>query len=265
MKVLTFFAFLLISTTAICQDTVTMYFDARWKESTPENSMYHRKKFKVGNYWGAIDYYKSGAILKTGTFTDDSCKKNQGESIWYSEKGEKTMLITYTAGELDGKKIIYYAGGKVSIEGFYKMGKNDGDWAAYYESGKISGKAHYENGEQTNAEFYNEDGSVNKKINAFEQESEFPGGTGALSRFLSSNLHYPTKAFKAQIEGRVIVQFIVDKEGKVTNIEVIKSVDESLDKEAIRVVSKMPAWSPAIWGGKYVKSFKRLPIDFKLQ
>ncbi|MBS1916768.1 MAG: TonB family protein [Bacteroidetes bacterium] len=160
---------------------------------------------------------------------------------------------------------MYYANGKKQIEGSYKMDKPDGNWTAYYESGKISGTAYYKDGKQLNAKIYNEDGSVNDNIPVFTRESGFPGGDAALADFFSSHLKYPGKAVKNVIQGTVVVEFVVDKNGSLTDIQVVKSVDPLLDEEALRVIKKMPKWEPAVQGGRLVKSWKMQPVQFKLQ
>lgn len=97
-----------------------------------------------------------------------------------------------------------------------------------------------------------------------EKRPEFPGGTDALFKFLSSNLKYPSDAKKEDIQGRVICQFVVDKDGSVTDIQVLRSVYPSLDREAVRVISIMPKWEPGVQHGKKVKCKFTLPIVFKL-
>ena len=94
---------------------------------------------------------------------------------------------------------------------------------------------------------------------------EFPGGTQALFEFISKNLEYPQNAIDGQIEGRVIVQFVVDKAGKVDNIQVVRSIDKMLDQAAIDVVRALPAWKPGMQNGKPVNVRYTLPIAFKLQ
>ncbi|MDM8267920.1 TonB family protein [Barnesiella viscericola] len=94
---------------------------------------------------------------------------------------------------------------------------------------------------------------------------EFPGGTQALFEFISKNLEYPQNAIDSQIEGRVIVQFVVDKAGKVDNIQVVRSIDKMLDQAAIDVVRALPAWKPGMQNGKPVNVRYTLPIAFKLQ
>jgi protein TonB len=94
-------------------------------------------------------------------------------------------------------------------------------------------------------------------------ESEYPGGPGAWARFLNRNLRYPNDAQDQGIQGFVEVRFIVDKEGKVSDVEAVSGPVE-LRAEAIRVIKKSGNWTPAIQNGNKVKSYKRQPIGFKL-
>jgi TonB family protein len=91
----------------------------------------------------------------------------------------------------------------------------------------------------------------------------YPGGVSAMMKYLTINMKYPQEAVKKHIEGRVIVQFVVDKDGTVRNANVVRSIPE-LDKEAIRIVEAMPKWRPGKQDGKNVKVGFTLPITFKL-
>ena len=104
-----------------------------------------------------------------------------------------------------------------------------------------------------------------KVYETVEQMPEFPGGMEALINFLQENVKYPENAVKNNIEGRVFVQFIVDKTGQVCDAKVVRSVNEELDAEAIRVVNSMPNFIPGRQDGKAVSVFFTLPINFKLQ
>ncbi|MBR2178590.1 MAG: energy transducer TonB [Paludibacteraceae bacterium] len=97
-----------------------------------------------------------------------------------------------------------------------------------------------------------------------EKGPEFPGGTDALFKFLSSNLKYPSDAKKEGVQGRVICQFTVNKDGSISDIQVLRSVYPSLDREAVRVISIMPKWEPGEQRGKKVKCKFTMPIVFKL-
>lgn len=93
---------------------------------------------------------------------------------------------------------------------------------------------------------------------------EFPGGNRALFEFIAENLKYPQKAIDNQTEGRVILQFVVDRQGKVNNIQVKRSIDPALDQAAIDVLRALPDWKPGMQNGKPVNVRYTLPIVFKL-
>jgi protein TonB len=94
---------------------------------------------------------------------------------------------------------------------------------------------------------------------------EFPGGMDDLSYFFYTHLKYPEDAKKAKIEGTVFVSFIIDETGKVKNVKTLKGVHPSLDKEAVRVASQMPNWTPGKQNGKNVKVQFNLPVKFSLE
>ena len=109
---------------------------------------------------------------------------------------------------------------------------------------------------------------VDAKEDAFdvvEQMPEFPGGPKALMDYLMENVKYPKTAFDADIQGRVIAQFVVDKEGTVKDAHVVKSVDPALDAEALRVINNMPKWRPGRQNGKVVNVKYTIPVNFNLQ
>ena len=104
-----------------------------------------------------------------------------------------------------------------------------------------------------------------KVFDVVEQMPSFPGGQAALMQWLSSNISYPVIAAENGVQGRVIVQFVVEKDGSISDVQVVKSVDPSLDKEAARVVSKMPTWIPGKQNGAAVRVKYTVPVTFKLQ
>ena len=98
-----------------------------------------------------------------------------------------------------------------------------------------------------------------------EQMPEFPGGMKELLKFLQNNLKYPENAMKNNVQGRVIVQFVVEKDGTLTEFKVARSVDPDLDAEALRVLQTMPKWKPGMQRGKIVRVKFTVPVSFKLQ
>lgn len=105
----------------------------------------------------------------------------------------------------------------------------------------------------------------NKVFDVVEQQPSYPGGMGALNQWLASNIKYPAMAAENGIEGRVVVQFVVERDGSVSGVHVVRGVDSSLDKEATRVVSQMPKWIPGKQNGSAVRVKYTVPVTFRLQ
>ena len=104
-----------------------------------------------------------------------------------------------------------------------------------------------------------------KIFDVVEQPPSFPGGQAALLQWLSSHVKYPPIAEENGIQGRVIVGFVVERDGSVSQVQVIRGVDPSLDKEAARVVASMPKWTPGRQNGQNVRVKYNVPVNFKLQ
>lgn len=104
-----------------------------------------------------------------------------------------------------------------------------------------------------------------KVFDVVEQQPQFPGGMGALNQWLGSNIKYPAMAAENGIEGRVIVQFVVERDGSVSGVHVVRGVDSSLDREATRVVAQMPKWIPGKQNGSAVRVKYTVPVTFRLQ
>ena len=94
---------------------------------------------------------------------------------------------------------------------------------------------------------------------------EFPGGDSALRRFITENLRYPEEAKANGMSGKVFVQFVINQEGDVENVKVVRGVDKAFDKEAIRVVESMPKWEPAKQFGKPIKFTHTIGVGFKTE
>lgn len=154
---------------------------------------------------------------------------------------------------------------------------NKGGWETCFYTRKCyfpNGKLQYEEIKEENKElqitYYNEKGKKVKrpkqKFEIFEQMPEFPGGQEALFAYLAQNVKYPVVAIENNIQGRVIVQFAVAKDGKIEDAEVVRSGgDPSLDKEALRVIKAMPKWQPGRLRGKPVRVKYTVPVNFRLK
>ncbi|MBQ8774081.1 MAG: energy transducer TonB [Muribaculaceae bacterium] len=105
----------------------------------------------------------------------------------------------------------------------------------------------------------------NKVFTAVEKMPQFPGGEAELMKYISSHIKYPPVAMENNVQGRVVVQFVVTKTGKVGEVKVVRGKDPDLDKEAVRVVKSLPDFIPGKMNGQSVNVWYTLPISFKLQ
>lgn len=108
------------------------------------------------------------------------------------------------------------------------------------------------------------DTTKNVVYDVTETMPQFPGGQGVMMKYLAANIKYPASAVKAKKQGRVIVSFVIQKDGSVTNARIVKSVDPELDAEALRIVKAMPNWTPGTQDGKPVNVRYTIPVVFSL-
>lgn len=104
----------------------------------------------------------------------------------------------------------------------------------------------------------------NREYDVVEQMPSFPGGISGLRTYLNQNIRYPAEAQENCVQGRVVVSFVVGKDGHISDVTVLRSVDPSLDKEAVRVIRNMPRWTPGKHGGEPVKVRYNVPVSFRL-
>ena len=110
-----------------------------------------------------------------------------------------------------------------------------------------------------------EEESAQQIFTVVEKQPEFPGGMSELMKFLSKNIKYPVIAQENGIQGRVVCSFVVNRDGSIVDIQVMRGVEPSLDKEAVRVIGTMPKWKPGEQRGKPVRVKFILPVQFRLQ
>lgn len=109
-----------------------------------------------------------------------------------------------------------------------------------------------------------EEEEVDEIFTIVEDKPTFPGGDGAMYKYLGKSIDYPSQARRMGIEGRVFVQFIVDKDGSIKEVQAIKGIGAGCDEEAVRVIKAMPSWKPGKQRGRPVKVRMVLPVFFKL-
>jgi protein TonB len=201
--------------------------------------------------------------------------KNLADSSWrmdiYNMWGPLVQAIHYKDREgtiKNGKKYLYNSKGLLVVEENYQDGQLHGK--SYYrnDSGKVTMSKEYENGNLVKSIDYLKDSlpkiPKDSAKDLTEKEASFEGGIRAWSAFLQKNFEYPKRAMDSNIQGTVNVGFIVNKEGKIEEVHLFKSVELSLDDETIRLIQKAPSWSPAVQKGRIVKSYMKQPVIFKL-
>ena len=117
----------------------------------------------------------------------------------------------------------------------------------------------------TNAMAQNKKAANDKVLEKAEVMPEFPGGEQAMMKFVSENVQYPEKAKEKEISGRVLVGFIVEKDGSVNEVKIVQGIGGGCDEEAVRVVKAMPKWKPGKQDGKTVRVSYTMPFFFKMQ
>jgi protein TonB len=226
-------------------DAQFFYFDKDWKQITPDSATYLIRVGQTADSGYQWTYYNfRGPRIKQESFKD-----------------EKATIR-------NGKFTYYQANGKVDSAGEYINNLPEGTWVFYSEKGFNVRQKEYLAG------VIIKDSAILEQLEnqkakqhpiAGEVESEYPGGMAAWARFMIKNLHYPDRAFKGEVMGDIVVQFIVDEKGNVQRPEIWQSVEYSLDEEALRIIYKSGQWVPASKDGKQLKSYKRQPIKFRMQ
>jgi TonB family protein len=116
-----------------------------------------------------------------------------------------------------------------------------------------------------NAAIYPSDSSEKCKDLNFEYEAEFPGGMNKMNFFISNYLEYPEESIELGEQGRVYLSFVIEPDGNISEVTIVRGVSQLLDREAKRIIKEMPRWTPAVCNGKRMRSKIQLPISFALE
>ena len=181
-----------------------------------------------------------------GTVRGDFFHNADSIKVTFTSKA-KPVAVRFNDLGLDNKYLANYV---------YVFKKGDNDIYSKKKKKKKESKSKEEQNESESNKIFNGDD--------VDQQPSFPGGTNALNTFIVSNLKYPVFAQEKGIQGRVVVKFIVEKDGSISNVEVIQSVDPDLDNEAMRVIKNMPKWNPAKQNGTEVRAYYYVPVTFRL-
>jgi len=250
-------------------------------------------------------YYNHGEkLFHTTSLSSSFPLKLQGAYTTYFQNGNKMSERNFDHGEITGDQILYYPNGrlydKVSKEitmtdtvmhyqecrdsiGKILTENGNGHWITYNDDfSGIVAQGKVVNGQQDSiwsvagpynkfypVQFKNgkqvQDSSTNKIFTVVDQMPEFPGGSSAFGRFIALNLRYPAIARENNTQGTVIIGFVVEKDGSLGDIKIIRAIGDGCDEEATRVIKQCPKWKPGILNGKPVRVQYSIPINFSLK
>lgn len=249
---------------AYAQQDTTVYFNSKSKTVSrrSEAEMYiHYVKQPSGCFRLEMRKVDGDSLVSEGyCLTPDSMSRN-GHFIFYQNgrvSSEGDIINNKEEGEWkyyhkDSHKLWY-------VENM-KKGLNDGKLTSYYENGKLKREEVLKDGVSISGKCYDENGN---EI-TFTPFKTMPAPSFNMVQYLSENVHYPEKARRKGIEGRVKVNFVVNEDGSIDDVEVIQRVGGGCDEEAVRVIKDMTAWKPGIIDDKKVKVRYTQPIRFKLE
>ena len=242
MKTLATIIFALCSLYGDCQ-TVTKYYDDRWREVPADKAVYYAKFIKDGSMYQCTTYWKDNNALKgKATYPDTTLSSPDGTQVMYDRKGRLEDSIFYSENKID-YSYRYYPNGQVAVHYHLPSNKKEGITETFDENGK--------------------------KIKNFimAREAEFKGGENAWQAYLKKNTDkdLAVRKDKDGVAPGVEVAFTIDEEGQVTNPKITRSSGfKNVDKDALRVISDSPKWNPAISYNKAVKAYKVQTVTYDM-
>lgn len=225
--------------------------------------VYFKANYLKGVPFGTIKtYYPNGQLQKIQSY--DSLPpelKYNGPAVleYYDSAGN--AIVRDGNGRVEEyfiKKPGFYL-----TQGVVKNGLKDSVWVSYYPNGKPYSEEQWANGKFILGKYFREDGQFSE-YTEFETQAGPVGGMSAFYRYVGMKMKYPKEARRMGIEGKVFVEFIVERDGTLSNIKVVRGISPECDQEAVRVVSISPKWKPGLQRGQAVRSKFNLAIIFKL-
>ena len=261
MKKLLLLTGLLFSITAFAQKD-TLYLNANWYKCSKSEAMYYRVVVPQGNQFLVKDVsLKTGQPQMIAVCSSLEPLTKNGPCTYYYNSGAKEMQVNYVSDVKDGMYIHWDEDGKDSTVLQYEKGystvirKSKSDAAEDEKRGSINSRPIASG---------TEDGEA---LSIAEKMPSFPGGEAAMMEYIQGNVKYPGIEKKSGISGICYVTFVVEKDGSITDVKILRGVPNGpgIDAESIRVVKAMPKWNPGQQYGKDVRVQFNLPIKYTLR
>jgi len=233
--------FLLLSLSTFSQDKIIKYYDSLWVPTSKDSAFFYTEFIRQDTLYICMSYWAETNKL--------NCKSIYADTLFKKPRG--LLLRYYESGDVKDSSYFYESG---EIENTYHFYSNGKIWAHYYYDNRTK---------KTTSEGFDEQG---KSIDGFVymREAEFPGGDDGWSTFVSQNFNVKVPIRKKAPVGvyKVIISFVVDEKGKVSNIKPTTNFGYGMEEEAMRVIRKSPRWSPLIYLGEESKAFRLQPFSF---
>jgi periplasmic protein TonB len=208
----------------------------------------------------------------------DRKHQNDGPTIYWTFEGQLIGKSNYEAGVLQGlKENFERSTGKLSSTENYVNGKREGEASYFNSTGHLGRRSEWRNDTILESITYDSIGSQIEKLtykdrhqigrdSVYEEiNPAYPGGEAELLKFLAQNLKYPREMLELGMNGRVYIQYVIEKDGSVSNVFPIRGLSYAFQNEAMRVVKLMPNWSPGYYNGNPVRVKYTLPILFRFR
>lgn len=282
----TFLSFYSLVAIAQKSDTTIRYFNAAFVPVPKASATYTGMAYPENNKWSVVVVNDSGKTLMTGYYKDKSLKIRDGLFTFFHPNGNPQMRGTYDNNVQDELWMSWYSGGEKKDSLYYKKGFKlgaaaswfengnpkyhgnylfsyaDSSWTWYHENGKPSTKEKYESGKLKFLECFDTLGNYSGVTCALEKGPTIKGYYGGINKYIIDSLYYPEEALKKNIQGIVDISFTISKDGKLGQVNVLKTPDSLLSNEVIRVLKSVQVWYPAIEHNRPVDYTQTLKIPF---
>jgi TonB family protein len=205
----------------------------------------------------------NGILLSIREGKKEDEKIHHGIYVSYYDNFNINTHEIYFNGLLEGPFYKFHKNGIIEHKGSYTEGKLNDSLKTYYPDGKTRRSDFYNKDSLVHGNCFTNNGSDTTYF-PFRIEATFPGGEVGMKRYIAENIIYPTISIEMNEQGRVYLSFIVEKNGKISDITVLRGVSKEIDFEATRVIKSMPNWEPGKIDGYPVRTRLTLPINFTL-
>ena len=264
--------FVLLSgiSSAIAQEKLWLDKNYQWTDDSIQAVRYalvskiNKKCIKVEEY--ALEGQKKDVWHFSEYKSNPRKRIREGLHTSFYANGKDSLTEVYRDNRLEGQTMVYYPDGAIHLARSYSDGKLDGTLLQYYPDGKLRRKEHYSENQCTDGKMFDKHGTEMAHQPYFVFPS-FPGGIENLMKLVANVTKYPEDAWKQKAEGRVILQFVVDEEGKMTYPKILQSVRYDIDKEAIRAfeaIADVYRWSPGYQDGEAKRVKFTMPLYFRI-